>query len=192
VALLTIFLSFLSISSATSITKFTPEAMISAPRRGSAIPNADGTLAFYTISEYSFSEHKTSRGLYVMDILNGSSWFFSNSSAISNAAWLGDGNKIIWLVSEDDGSTSFAVGDATSPPDKPISAGSVPGPIDGLKLADLGNDTFGVAFFGQTSPNGTLYNPELANTPVSTGRIYTKLFVRHWDTCEFPLDLLSA
>lgn len=53
-----------------------------------------------------------------MDIKNGNSWLFSNSSAISNAVWLGDGNKIIWLVSKDDGSTSFLVGDATSPGNK--------------------------------------------------------------------------
>ena len=96
-------------------TLFTPEAMLSAPRRGSALPNLDGTLALYTLSEYSFTEHKTTRGLYVMDLTNGSSWQFSNSSAVSNAIWLGDGSKITWLVSEDDGSTSLAVGDATTP-----------------------------------------------------------------------------
>jgi hypothetical protein len=113
-ALVVLLLSIFSLTFAQNGTLFTPEAMLSAPRRGSALPNPDGTLALYTLSEYSFTEHKTTRGLYVMDLTNGSSWQFSNSSAVSNAIWLGDGNKIIWLVSEDDGSTSFAVGDATT------------------------------------------------------------------------------
>jgi hypothetical protein len=114
-AAVTLLLSALSLTSAQNGTLFTPETMLSAPRRGTALPNPDGTLALYTSSEYSFTEHKTTRGLYVMDLANGSSWQFSNSSAVSNAIWLGDGNKIIWLVSEDDGSSSFAVGDATTP-----------------------------------------------------------------------------
>lgn len=114
-AVVVLLLSIISLTSAQNGILFTPEAMLSAPRRGSALPNPDGTLALYTLSEYSFTEHKTTRGLYVMDLTNGSSWLFSNSSAVSNAVWLGDGNKIIWLVLEDDGSTSFAVGDATLP-----------------------------------------------------------------------------
>jgi hypothetical protein len=67
---------------------------------------------------------------------------------------------------------------------RPILAGSVPGPVDNLKMVAIGNGTLGVAFTGQASPNGTLYNPELAKTPRSTGRAYTKIFVRHWDTCK--------
>ena len=89
--------------------------MLSAPRRGAAVPNVAGTLALYTQTTYSFEKHKRAYGLYVLDLSNGSSWLYSNSSAVSNAVWLGDGNKIVWLVSEDDGTTSFKVGDATAP-----------------------------------------------------------------------------
>lgn len=94
---------------------FTPQAMLSSPRRGSAIPNADGTLALYTVATYSFEEHHNAHELRVMNLANGTSWLFSNSSGISNVNWLGDGSKIIWFVSEEDGSTSFVVGDATAP-----------------------------------------------------------------------------
>ncbi|KAM3066280.1 hypothetical protein ACMFMG_003209 [Clarireedia jacksonii] len=166
----------------TNSSQFTPEVMLSAPRRGTAVPNADGTLAFYTVATYSFAKHSNAHELRVMDLSNGSSWLFSNSSAVSNANWLGDGSKVIWFESEDDGSTNFLVGDATAPGAKPILAGSVPGPVDNLKIVSIGNGTLAVAFTGQTSPNGTLYNPELATTSRSTGRAYTKLFVRHWDT----------
>ena len=111
---LVVLFQFFSSTLAQNGTLFTPEAMLSAPRRRSALPNPVGTLALYTLPEYSFTEHKTTRGLYVTDLINGSSWQFSNSSAVSNSIWLGDGNKIIWLVSGDDSSTSFAVSDAAT------------------------------------------------------------------------------
>lgn len=66
---------------------------------------------------------------------------------------------------------------------RPASAGFLPGPISGVKLVELSNGTFAVAFSGTAAPNGTLYNSALAETPVSTGRMYTQIFVRHWDTC---------
>ncbi|KAB8303279.1 hypothetical protein EYC80_004721 [Monilinia laxa] len=165
---------------------FTPHALLSSPRRGAAIPNAEGTLALYTVATYSFEKHQSSHELRVINLSNGTSWLFSNSSAISNAHWLGDGSKIIWFVSEDDGSTSFVVGDATAPSAEPVSAGSVPGAVDNLKLVDIGNETLGLAFSGQASPNGTLYNSELATKPYTTGRAYTTIFVRHWDTYIAP------
>lgn len=107
--------SILPSLAASNGTLFTPEAMLSAPRRGSAIPNAEGTLAIYTSSTYNFTTHKRKYSLSVLDLSNGTSWLFSNSSAVSNALWLGNGTTILWLVSEDDGSSSFNIGDATKP-----------------------------------------------------------------------------
>jgi hypothetical protein len=120
-ALVMLLLSIFSSSYAQNGTLFTPEAMLSAPRRGTALPNPNGTLALYTLSQYSFTTHKTTHGLYVMDLSNGSSWLFSNSSVLSNAIWMGDGDKILWLVSESDGSTSFVIGEATQPGKKYVS-----------------------------------------------------------------------
>ncbi|RDL29927.1 Dipeptidyl-peptidase-like protein V [Venustampulla echinocandica] len=173
-------------SNSSSSPLFTPEAMLSAPRRGAAIPNADGSLALYSTTTYNFTTHKRKYALSVTHLSNGTSWLLSNSSAVSNANWLGDGNKIVWFESEDDGSTTIKVGDATTPAAAPTSAGSVPGSIDGLKVVDLGGGTYAVAFVGTASPNGTLYNSELAAKPVTTGRMYTEVFVRHWDTYLTP------
>ncbi len=74
----------------------------------------------------------------------------------------------------------------------PIPAGSVPGSISGIKIVELGNGTFAMAYSGTASPNGTLYNSELAETPVSSGRMYTTVFVRHWDTCMFLYSITSC
>jgi hypothetical protein len=96
-------------------TKFTPEAMLSVSRRGAANPNPAGTLSLYTASKYDFEEHANGHSLNVLDLTTKKTWLFSNSSAVGEANWLGDGNKIVWLVYEDDGSTSFNIGDASKP-----------------------------------------------------------------------------
>lgn len=105
----------LSVTAASNSTLFTPQAMLSAPRRGTALPSPDGTLAIYTVSTYSFTKHSTGHELRVMNLTEGTSWLFTNSSAVSNPLWLGDGTRFVWLISEDDGSTSFVAGDATLP-----------------------------------------------------------------------------
>ncbi|KAH6704007.1 Alpha/Beta hydrolase protein [Leptodontidium sp. MPI-SDFR-AT-0119] len=191
--LLTLFSTLLSLTAATYptttnttiTTQFTPEEMLSVSRRGTALPNAAGTLALYTTSQHSFETHSNTHGLWVMNLTNGESWLYTNSSAVSDPNWL-DGNMFVWFVGEEDGSTSVVVGDATTPDAEPISAGSIPGPVSGLKLVSTGIGTWGYAFTGSAAPNGTIYNSALAETPLSSGMMYTKIFVRHWDSYVTP------
>src|ERR1700712_4203023 len=68
--------------------QFTPEAMLSVLRRGSALPNPAGTLALYTVSKYSFEKHKSAISLNVIELTTGKSTLFSNSSAVGEAVWI--------------------------------------------------------------------------------------------------------
>ncbi|CAG8959070.1 hypothetical protein HYFRA_00012851 [Hymenoscyphus fraxineus] len=165
---------------------FTPEAMLGVSRRSGAIPNAEGTLAIYTANQYNFTTHTRSYEVSVYDLMTGVTTLFSNSSAASNPVWLGEGSKIVWFQSEDDGSTSVLLGDALLPGAEPITAGSIPGSADGLKIVKTGPGNYGVAFFGSASPNGSIYNSNLQETRLSSGRMYTSIFVRHWDTYLTP------
>lgn len=81
-------------------------------------------------------------------------------------------------------------GNSNSDINRPISAGSIPGPVSGLKLVSTGVGTWGYAFTGSAAPNGTIYNSALVETPLSSGMMYTKIFVRHWDSCKCPFFLL--
>jgi hypothetical protein len=56
-----------------------------------------------------------------------------------------------------------------------------------VKTIELGSGSWGLVFIGTAAPNGSLYNSENAVDPVSTGRMYTTVFVRHWDTCKLCL-----
>ncbi|XMA20690.1 hypothetical protein WAI453_013481 [Rhynchosporium graminicola] len=116
--LLTLVATIISLTTATYNTnatrQFTPEEMLSVSRRGSALPNAAGTLALYTTTQYSFKNHSNAHGLWVMNLTNNESWLYTNSSAVSDLVWL-DGNTFVWFVSEKGGNTSVVVGDATTP-----------------------------------------------------------------------------
>jgi hypothetical protein len=95
---------------------FTPEAMLSIDRRGVAVPNDAGTLAFSAGNQYNFTTHKRKYYLNVLDLATGSTTLISNSSADSNPVWLpGSATKFVWFHSEDDGSTTVNVGDAATP-----------------------------------------------------------------------------
>lgn len=64
-------------------------------------------------------------------------------------------------------------------------AASLPAPLANLKAVTTPS---GVNFVvtGLAYPNGTAYNPELAEVPLSSARVYDSLFVRHWDTYITP------
>jgi dipeptidyl aminopeptidase/acylaminoacyl peptidase len=60
-------------------------------------------------------------------------------------------------------------------------AGTIAGPVSDLKIHSLGNDQFAFAVSGKASPDGSLVNPEKAEKPHTTGKLYNAVFVRHWD-----------
>jgi dipeptidyl aminopeptidase/acylaminoacyl peptidase len=53
---------------------------------------------------------------------------------------------------------------------------------DNLKIAPLDKDNYAVAFSASTKPDGTLYNPEKEPKKRTSGKLYSSLFVRHWDS----------
>lgn len=112
-------LLFSSVLSVNAAGTFTPAAMLSAPRRGTALPNDAGTLAIYSTNTWNFTTHSRTYGTYVMDLSDGSTTLFTNSSAASDINWL-SGNTIVWFSGEDDGTTTVYVGDATKPKAKSV------------------------------------------------------------------------
>ena len=56
------------------------------------------------------------------------------------------------------------------------------GAISNLKVARVDAHTIALVVTGLATPAGKLYNSETAEKPRSTARIYSKLFVRQWDS----------
>jgi len=166
---------------------FTPEVLLSAPRRGPAIPNHDGTLALYSVSTYSFNDHETTKEIRILDIKSGSSILFTDDSEAHDAQWLGDGtNAIMWLQSGANSITSLMIGDGDEPAKASYTADVILAPFSNLKLKPLADGTIACIMTGLATPEGSLYNEETAEKPKSSARIYDKLHVRYWNKYIIP------
>lgn len=92
--------------------KFTPEVLLSAPRRSAAVPNADGTLALFSVSTYSFESHSKTSEIRVLDVKNGQSKVLTDDLGASEPTWLGEQNLVLWLKGGEKGTTSLVMADA--------------------------------------------------------------------------------
>jgi pre-mRNA-splicing helicase BRR2 len=142
-------------------------------------------LAVYTQQTYSFDSHSKTSEIRVVNISSGYTSLITEDPKASNPKWLGDGNQLVWLRERDDGQTEFVVDNADEP-GREYTAGSVAGPVSDLKVTSLGRGEVALAVSGKADPDGALHNPKEAEKPRSSGKIYTSLFVRHWDTYVEP------
>jgi hypothetical protein len=92
--------------------KFTPEVLLSAPRRSPATPNPAGTLALFTVSTYSFQFHSKTSEIRVLDIKTGQSKLLSSDGTASEPTWLLENDLVLWLKSGDKGKTNLVIADA--------------------------------------------------------------------------------
>ena len=167
-------------SDMTMAEKFTPEVLLSAPRRSSASPNSAGTLAVFTVSTYSFESHKKTSEIKVLDISSGTQSLITNAEGTSEPSWLGGDNELLWLKSGEKGHTQFVVGRADEV-GKSYIAGLVPAAVSDLKLKVLDEDRVAIVFSAKAKTDGSLYNEEDEPKKLSTGSLYESLMVRHWD-----------
>ncbi|KAI9788715.1 MAG: hypothetical protein M1835_002114 [Candelina submexicana] len=163
-------------------TKFTPEVLLRAPRRSAGLPSPDGKLVLFTLSTYSFETHKTTSEINVLDVETGTSVQCTGAERDKEPNWIGVGTEVAWLRSGENGSTKLMVGDAGDLSRPPYALGTVDAPISNLKVRPLNDETIAIVVVGQATVDGELYNPETASKSHSTGREFSELFVRHWDT----------
>lgn len=177
-------------------TKFTPQVMLSAPRRSPGIPNAIGTLVLYTTSTYSFETHQKTSELFVLRVDSNTSHRLATDDGVSDLNWL-DNDTFAFLRPGKDGATDLIVASAAAVSQSNgmnlavetegkgyYLAGTIQAAAGNLKVKALGDGSFAVILSALASPDGSLYNSAKAPAAHSTGRLYTKLFVRHWDRYE--------
>lgn len=90
-------------------TKFTPEVLLEAPRRSQGLPNSDASKVLYSVSTYSFAEHKKHSEIRILDTKSRQTTLITDNSSASEPNWLDD-DTIVYLASEEDGTTNIIVG----------------------------------------------------------------------------------
>lgn len=91
--------------------KFTPEVLLSAPRRSEGIPNSDASKILYSVSTYSFADHAKKPEIRILDVESQQTSLVTDDKTASEPTWIDDDN-ILLLKSGDDGITSVLVGKA--------------------------------------------------------------------------------
>ncbi|CAD0085932.1 unnamed protein product [Aureobasidium mustum] len=170
--------------------KFTPEVLLSAPRRSAGVPNKDGSSVLYTTSTYSFDSHTKTVELRSLDTRSNESTLLVQDNSVSEPVWLsGEKDVFACLKGEDKGKTSILIATTKSTSDwkdSTYTAGSIDAPAGSLKIAQLSDSCYAVVLAAQCCPDGSLYNSETAPKTHSTGKLYKSLFVRHWDDYVTP------
>jgi dipeptidyl aminopeptidase/acylaminoacyl peptidase len=173
---------------------FTPQLLLSAPRRSPGVPNPSGTTVLFTTTSYSFQEHSQSTKLQALLVQTGEIVNLAINQNISHINWLDD-ECFVCLRSEKDGRTSLlhaAFSTTIISTDGTTSfrtAGIINASVSGMKIAQLGHDShdFAVVISAPVCQDGRLFTPaDAAQKTNATGRLYSGLFVRHWDRYEGP------
>ena len=84
--------------------KFTPEVLLSAPRRSDGIPNSDASKVLYSVSTYSFAEHSKKSEIRVLDVESQQTSLITDDKGASEPQWLDD--ETVLLLTE--GVASFS------------------------------------------------------------------------------------
>lgn len=117
--------------------KFTPDVLLSAPRRSSAVPDPSGKYAVYTVSTYSFDSHDKTLEIRVIDLASGQSTLVTNDRSASEPNWLGDATGLLWLKEGEKGATELVIGSIDKIGESYV-AGTLSGRISNVKLESLG------------------------------------------------------
>ena len=94
-------------------TKFTPEVLLEAPRRSVGLPNSDASKILYSVSTYSFAQHAKKSEIRILDAESQQTTLITDDKSASEANWIDD-DTIVFLKSEEDGTTSIVVGNPKS------------------------------------------------------------------------------
>jgi hypothetical protein len=91
-------------------TRFNPEVLLGAARRSHGVPNANGTLVLFTVSSYSFTDHKHTAEVRVLDLLSNESTLVSAAEGAGEPNWLDD-DEVLLLIPGEKGVTNVVVGE---------------------------------------------------------------------------------
>ena len=173
--------------------RFTPEVLLSAPRRSAAVPNRGGTLALYSLRSYSFETRHHSTEIRILDVAAGTSARVTDAANATEPHWLTD-TEFLYRRPRDEGEgggTELVAGRVTASGVATAPVATVPGAIEGIKVRALSGGEVALVAAGQAESDGTLAASEKeddgdADAGRSSARLYDALFVRHWDHYVTP------
>jgi hypothetical protein len=159
------------------VPKFTPELLISAPRRGAAVPNHDGTLALFSQSTHTIGG-KTLKEFRVLNIESGETERLIEDEKARDVHWLGDdSNVVIYLSPGEGGYTWIKMADASNPSAGVSIVDFIEAPVSSLKVKALKDGSIAFVVAGLVGDDGILYNEE-SEKKLHTARVFERYNAR--------------
>lgn len=90
--------------------KFTPEVMLTAPRRSSGVPNSNATQILYQVSTYSLEKHAWHREIRVLEASSKESTLVTKADGASGPTWVDEDGSVLLLVPGNNGTTDVTIG----------------------------------------------------------------------------------
>ncbi|EPS45728.1 hypothetical protein H072_250 [Dactylellina haptotyla CBS 200.50] len=196
VSALSTFAYLVSRASAATGPVVTAKDLLGSPRLSGAVPNPAGTLALFSASTYNFEKHDSVKSFHIVDIseANGQVTKLWDDKNVMEAVWLGVEDWLGYLRTNGTKSEFWVakaqlkdfVGDVHK-------VYTFPGAVSNLKVRAVGPSIHFVVS-APALKSGVMYSEDDAPKKHSTGRVYTSLFVRHWDEWigEYKSNLFSG
>ncbi|CAK3822391.1 related to Probable dipeptidyl-peptidase 5 [Lecanosticta acicola] len=169
----------------------TPEGLITAPRYTNAIPNPSGEWAVFSSNNYSLDTHQNATTWRLMRLSTGAITDLPWDSNVTEVVWVGSTNtSVLYINGTNDhvpGGVTLWTADLADSAIRGTMVASLPAPYAGLKAAKTSTGSINFLLNSLAyANNGSAYNTALAATPLTTGRLYDGIYVRHWDTYLTP------
>ncbi|SPO04221.1 related to secreted dipeptidyl-peptidase V precursor [Cephalotrichum gorgonifer] len=164
--------------------KFTPEILISSPRRGPGIPNPSGTSVLYTCSSYSFETHSKTETIRLLDVKTGETSVISENPSYKEPTWVGDREILVLDVSASDEDVTALLYWDLSSGSEPETIHRFAGNLSNLKVKRVSEHELAFACTAETTLDGKIRQPHKEAKPRSSAQVYSQLYVRHWDTWQ--------
>ncbi|KAK6517454.1 putative dipeptidyl-peptidase 5, variant 2 [Arthrobotrys megalospora] len=176
--------------------KFDIRDLLGSPRLSSAVPNPAGTFALFSSSAYSFDKHDSDKSFHVVDLTtpNGRVTKLWDDKNVSETVWLGIGDYLGYLRANGTKSELWvAKAKNIDYVEEVQRVYEFPGIVSNLKFKAVG-EAISFVVSAPAFKDGSIYSADTAPKKHSTGRVYTSLFVRHWDewTSEYKSNLFSG
>ena len=161
---------------------FTWRDMISANRLGDPQVSPDGRWVVYTVTATDVEANRRSGSLYIMDLQDpGEGRRLAISEGGANTARWGSDGKLYFLSGR---SGSSQVWRANADGTGPVQVTDLPVGVNAYKLSrDAGKVVVSLAVFPSCADLAcTVDRMKAEEDRKSTGQVYDRMFVRHWDT----------
>jgi dipeptidyl aminopeptidase/acylaminoacyl peptidase len=166
---------------------FTVEDMVAMDRVGTPVVSPDGARIVYTVRSTDVAKNKGHTDLYLVDLKSANPTpqrLTSDATSSTDPEWSGKGDAIYFLSTRSGSAQVWRLPLSGTKAGAPVRVTDLPLDVDNFRVSPTGERiVMSMAVFRDCADLACTKSRMAARAQdKSTGKIYDRLFVRHWDT----------